>query len=73
MHILKEFCDMTTSFPAIYFRYDVSLFHGNTWSNPYVQDAVFISKHLLRPSTITSGLCLIQENLKGMFIWEKPL
>ena len=39
----------------------------------YVKDTVFISQRLLQPSIITSGLPLIPENLKGMFIWEKPL
>ena len=50
-----------------------SLFHGSTWSDPYVKDTVFISQHLLQQSIITSGLWLIREKLKGMFFWGKPL
>ena len=49
------------------------LFHGSTWNGPYVKDTVFISQHLLQPSIIKSSLQLIRENLKGMFIWGKPL
>ena len=30
-----------------------------------IKDTVFISQHLLQSSIITSGLWLIQENLKG--------
>ena len=58
--------------PAI-FSIIVSLFHGNTGSNPHVKEIVFIWQHLLQPSIITSGLWLVREKLKSMFIWEKPL
>ena len=51
----------------------VSLFHGSTWSNPFVKDTVFISQHFLESSIITSDLWLIWGNLKGIFIWVKPL
>ena len=34
---------------------------------------MFILQHLLQPSIITNGLCLIRENLKGMLIGRKPL
>ena len=50
-----------------------SLFHESTWSDPYGKENVFISQHLLKPFIITSGLWLIRENLKDMFIWGKPL
>ena len=70
MHILKEVCYMTTSF---HYLYVVSLSHGNTWSDSHVKYTVFISQHLLQPSIIKSGLRLIREKLKDMFIWEKPL
>ena len=73
MDMLKEVFYMMTSFPAIHFFYEESLSYGSTWGDPYVKDNVFISQHLLQPSRITSGLWLIRENLKGMFIWWKPL
>ena len=72
MYILKENCYLTTSVTAIHFLMVVPLFYGSTWSNPFVKDTVFISQHFLQPSIITSGLWLIQENVKGVFIWEKP-
>ena len=50
-----------------------SLFPGSTWSVPYVKDTLFISQHLLQPSIITSGLWLIREKLKSMFISGKTL
>ena len=34
---------------------------------------MYISQRLLQPSIITSTLWLIRENLKGLFIWWKPL
>ena len=64
MHILKEVCYMITSFPAIPFFYDRVVIS----SDSYVTDTVFISQHALQPSIITSGLWLIRESFKGMFI-----
>ena len=46
----------------------MSLFHGSTLSDPYAEDTLFIPKDLLQPSIIKSGLWLIQEKLKNMFI-----
>ena len=69
MHILAKVCYMMTSFPAIHFFYNrviISREHLKWYT-------VFISQHLLQPSIITSGLWLIRENMKGMFIWGKPL
>ena len=63
--------DIISSHP--FFLWLESLFHGSAWGNPYVKDTVFISQHLLQPSIMTSSLWLIRENLKGMFIWGKPL
>ena len=51
--------------PSIFFMI-VSLFHGSTWSDPHVNETVFILRHLLQPSIITSGLWLIWEKLKSM-------
>ena len=51
----------------------VSFFHRSAWSDPYVKDAVFITQYLLQPSIITSGLWLIREKLKSMFISGKQL
>ena len=42
----------------------VSLFHVSTWSNPHVNETVFISQHFLQPSIIMSGLWLIWENVE---------
>ena len=60
-------------FQASVFCKIISLFHRSTWDDSYVKDTVFISQHLVQPSIIKSGLWLIQEKLKGMFIWGKPL
>ena len=51
----------------------VSSFHESNWSNPFKKDTVFISRHFLRSSIITRSQWLIWENLKGVFIWGKPL
>ena len=56
--------------PFIFFMV-LPLFHGSTWI--YVKGPVFTSQDFMQSSIITSGLWLIQENLKGMFIWGKPL
>ena len=60
-------------FQTCIFSTTVSLLYGKTWDNPYVKETVFILKHLLQPSIITSSLWLIWEKLKGMFIGGKPL
>ena len=73
MHILKEVCYMTTSFPANNLFYNSVFFQESAWSHPYAKDTVFISKHLLQTSITTSDLWLIQEKLKSMFISEKSL
>ena len=46
----------------------VLLFHGSTWSDPYVKDTVFINIHIIK-----NGLLLIRENLTDKFIWGKSL
>ena len=61
--MLKEVCYMITLYSSIPFFYRVVIS-----SDSYVKDTVFISQHVLQPSIVTSGLWLIQENLKGMFI-----
>ena len=58
--------------PSI-FSMIVSFFHMNAWGNPYVRITLFISQHLLQPSIIISGLWLIREKLKSMFISAKTL
>ena len=58
--------------PSI-FSIIVSSFNGSIWSDPYVKDTVFISKYLLQLLIIRSSRWLIRKNLKGMFIWGKPL
>ena len=58
--------------PSI-FSMIVSFFHWSAWSDPYVKDTVVILQHLLQPSITISGLSLIREKLKGMFISGKPL
>ena len=58
IYMLEEVCYMRASFPAIYF-----------FNDSLIMDTVFISHHLLWPFTVmTSDLCLIRENLKGMFL-----
>ena len=51
----------------------VPSFHESNWSNPFKKDTVFISRHFLQSSIITRSQWLIWENLKGVFIWGKPL
>ena len=65
---------LTASVTVIYFSMVLSVFHGSTWSDPYVKGTVFISQHLLQPSITTNDFCLIRANMSGiMFIWGKPL
>ena len=61
------------SFLPSIFSMVVLFFHGSAWSDPYVKDTLFISQHMLQPSVITSGLWLILEKLKGVFISAKTL
>ena len=58
---------------AIHFFCGSVIIHRSFWSDPYVKDTVIFSQHFLQPSITTSVLWLIWENLKSMFIWEKPL
>ena len=73
IHILKEVCYMTTSFPAMHFFYECHFFTGALEAVDMSRTPVFISQHLLQPSIITSGLWLIREKLKRIFISGKPL
>ena len=74
MHILKEVCYMMTSFPAIHIFHDSVIFSLERLKRPYIRNTVFISQHLLQPpSIITTGLWLLWEKLKSMFISGKPL
>ena len=66
MHVLKEVCYMTTSFPAIHFFYDCVIISRDHLKRSRVNETVFILQHLLQPSIITSGLWLIWEKLKSM-------
>ena len=62
----KKFVIWRHHFQPSIFSMIVSLFHGITWSDPHVKETVFISRHLLQPSIIASGLWLIWEKLKSM-------
>ena len=64
MHILKEVCYMTTSFPAIHFFYDSVIISREHLKQPHVKETVFISQHFLQPSIIISGLWLIREKIE---------
>ena len=70
MYILNEVCYLTTSIGAIYFLYNSVIalkFHGSTSCDPYVKKTVYLTT-LVATIHITSGLCLIRENLNDVFI-----
>ena len=68
MYLLKEVCYFTTPIAAIHFLYGTAIISREHLKQSNVKDPVFISQHLLEPSIVTSGLCFIQKNLKGIFI-----
>ena len=68
MHILKAVCNMVTSFPAIPFFYNrVAISREDLKLFIYQGHCVYFTTRA-QPSIITSGLRLIRENLKDMFI-----
>ena len=52
--------------PSI-FSMVMSLFHGSTWSNPYVKDTVFISQHLLQSSKVR---IYSKELIVMIYVWK---
>ena len=52
--------------PSI-FSMVMSLFHGSTWSNPYVKDTVFISQHFLQSSKVR---IYSKELVSMIFVWK---
>ena len=73
MYILNEICCLTTSIGAIYFPITVLLFHGITWSDPYVKGTVSLSQHLLQPSILLQAVYGWFKRNWMVFIWGKPL
>ena len=70
-------------FQASVFSMIISLFHGSTWSDLYVKETVFISRHLLQSSILTSGahdwfeknwrVCLSEENFCSPSLLKVPI
>ena len=68
--MLKEVCHMATSFPAIYFLYDSAIILREHLKQSICQGhcVYFTTLFVAIYYIMTSSLCLIRENLNGMFV-----
>ena len=71
MYILKGVCYMMASIPPIHFFYGSVINSREYLKLSICQGHCVYSQHFLQPPIITSGLCLIRENLKDF--WWNPL